>query len=96
MATNWKFAAVRSRSLPSRAAPFCHSERSEESLVLWSRSVLGQPEMFRFAQFATGRIRRGGHDRLGPICPGSKWKPSCGENPQIVHSTKLGEELNND
>jgi hypothetical protein len=86
MATSWKFAAGRSLSLPSRAAPFCHSERSEESLVLWSGSLPRQPEMFRFAQ----------HDRLGAICPGSKCQPSCGENPQIVHSTKLGEELNND
>jgi hypothetical protein len=30
---------------------FCHSERSEESLINCSASVLiNQPEMFRFAQ----------------------------------------------
>ena len=42
----------------------CHSERSEESLIdLFGQRTTRQPEMFHFVQFATGRIRRGGHDR---------------------------------
>jgi hypothetical protein len=46
MATSWKFAAGKVRSLLSRAAPFLLFEPSEESLVLWSGSVPRQPEMF--------------------------------------------------
>jgi len=29
---------------------FCHSERSEESLIVWSKRARIKPEMFRFAQ----------------------------------------------
>jgi hypothetical protein len=43
---------------------FCHSEQSEESRIHLNRNVPGAgSEMFRFPQFAAGRIRRGGHDR---------------------------------
>jgi hypothetical protein len=43
---------------------FCHSERSEESRIHLNTNVpRSEREMFRFAQFATGRIRRGGHDK---------------------------------
>ncbi len=36
-------------------APSCHTERSEESLMVWWPGRQGQPEMFRSAQ----------HDRQG-------------------------------
>jgi hypothetical protein len=42
-----------------------------ESTLLFGIFLTGiRPEMFRFAQFATGRIRRGGHD--SGICKSSK------------------------
>jgi hypothetical protein len=37
--------------------PACHSERSEESRIIWSSAAESDPEMFRFAQHDKPRAR---------------------------------------
>jgi hypothetical protein len=90
MVTSWKFAAGRSRSLPSSCAFARHLLSGFFASPFEGR---GQGESSYQEGFGKPLT-----SILSPLRKGERRvnQQSCGENPQIVHLTKLGEQLMDD